>query len=112
MEIVATILVLLFIIFSLVIFAILQIQMAGIEVKDFWSFINANEELDKLYAFAKKYEKMSPQEQIIFLKAAEKMSDAFEKVPTIIWEDEYQKYRDVMDIYRDIKIKRWETNSK
>lgn len=112
MEIIATILVLLFIIFSLVMFAIVQIQMAGIEVKDFWSFINANQELDKLYAFAKKYEKMSPQEQIIFLKAAEKMSDAFEKVPTIIWEDEYQKYRDVMDIYRDIKVKRWEANSK
>ncbi len=112
MEIIATILVLLFIIFSLVMFAVIQIQMAGIEVKDFWSFINANQELDKLYAFAKKYEKMSPQEQIIFLKAAEKMSDAFEKVPTIIWEDEYQKYRDVMDIYRDIKVKRWEANSK
>jgi biopolymer transport protein ExbB/TolQ len=111
-EIIATILVLLFIIFSLVMFAVIQIQMAGIEVKDFWSFINANQELDKLYAFAKKYEKMSPQEQIIFLKAAEKMSDAFEKVPTIIWEDEYQKYRDVMDIYRDIKVKRWEANSK
>ena len=112
MELIATILVLLFIIFSLVMFAVIQIQMAGIEVKDFWSFINANQELDKLYAFAKKYEKMSPQEQIIFLKAAEKMSDAFEKVPTIIWEDEYQKYRDVMDIYRDIKVKRWEANSK
>lgn len=112
MEIVATILVLLFIIFSLIVFAIMQIQMAGIEIKDFWSFINANQELDKLYVFAKKYEKMSPQEQIIFLKAAEKMSDAFEKVPSMIWEDEYQKYRDVMDIYRDIKIKRWEANSK
>ena len=63
MEIIATILVLLFIIFSLVVFAVIQLQMAGIEVKDFWSFINANQELDKLYAFSKKYEKMSPQEQ-------------------------------------------------
>ena len=81
MEIIATILVLLFIIFSLVVFAVIQLQMAGIEVKDFWSFINANQELDKLYAFSKKYEKMSPQEQIIFLQAAEKMSDAFEKIP-------------------------------
>ena len=107
MEIISIILVLLFIIFSLIVFAVMQIQMAGIEVKDFWSFINANQELDKLYAFSKKYEKMSPQEQIIFLKAAEKMADAFDKVPSMIWEDEYDKYRDVMDIYRSIKIKRW-----
>ena len=112
MEIIAVMLVLLFIIFSLVVFAIMQIQMAGIEVKDFWSFINANQELDKLYAFAKKYEKMSPQEQIIFLSAVEKMSDAFDKVPSIIWEDEYQKYRDVMDIYKNIKMNRWISSSK
>ena len=107
MEIIAIILVLLFIIFSLIVFAVMQIQLAGIEVKDFWSFINANEELDRLYTFAKRYEKMSPQEQVIFLKAAEKMSDAFGKIPSIIWEDEYDKYRDVMDIYREIKLKRW-----
>ena len=107
MEIIAIILVLLFIIFSLIAFAIMQLQMAGIQVKDFWSFINANQELEKLYIFAKRYEKMSPQEQIIFLQAVEKMSDAFDKVPSIIWEDEYNKYRDVMDIYREIKVKRW-----
>jgi len=111
-EILATILVLLFIIFSLVVFAIMQLQMAGIEVKDFWSFINANQELDKLYAFSKRYEKMSPQEQIIFLQAAEKMSEAFDKVPSMMWEDEYQKYRDVMDIYKDIKMNRWISSSK
>ena len=112
MEIIATILVLLFIIFSLVVFAVIQLQMAGIEVKDFWSFINANQELDKLYAFSKKYEKMSPQEQIIFLQAAEKMSDAFEKIPSMMWEEEYQKYRDVMDIYKDIKMNRWISSSR
>ena len=107
MEIVAIILVLLFIIFTLIVFAIMQLQMAGIQVKDFWSFINANQELEKLYIFAKRYEKMSPQEQIIFLQAAEKMSDAFDKIPSMIWEDEYNKYRDVMDIYRKIKLNRW-----
>ena len=112
MEIIASILVLLFIIFSLVVFAVIQLQMAGIEVKDFWSFINANQELDKLYAFSKKYEKMSPQEQIIFLQAAEKMSDAFEKIPSMMWEEEYQKYRDVMDIYKDIKMNRWISSSR
>ena len=112
MEIIATILVLLFIIFSLVVFAVIQLQMAGIEVKEFWSFIYANQELDKLYAFSKKYEKMSPQEQIIFLQAAEKMSDAFEKIPSMMWEEEYQKYRDVMDIYKDIKMNRWISSSR
>lgn len=112
MEALAIILMLIVIIVSLIAFAIMQIQMVGIEIKDFWSFIKANEDLDELYVFSKKYNKMSPQEKVIFLTEAEKMSDAFEKIPSIIWEDEYAKYRDVMDIYRNIKIERWKQTSK
>ena len=111
MEAIAIILILIFIIVTLIAFAVMQINMAGIEVKDFWSFIKANEELDKLYLFSKKYNKMSPQEKIIFLQETEKMSNAFEKIPSIIWEDEYSKYRDVMDTYRDIKVDRWKDSS-
>ncbi|MBS5681429.1 MAG: hypothetical protein KHW52_01600 [Clostridium sp.] len=111
MEAIVVIGILIFIIITLIMFAIMQINMAGIEVKDFWSFIKANEELDKLYLFSKKYNKMSPQEKIIFLQETEKMSNAFEKIPSIIWEDEYSKYRDVMDTYRDIKVDRWKDSS-
>ena len=111
MEAIVVIGILIFIIITLITVAVMQINMAGIEVKDFWSFIKANEELDKLYLFSKKYNKMSPQEKIIFLQETEKMSDAFEKIPPIIWEDEYSKYRDVMDTYREIKIDRWKDSS-
>ena len=111
MEAIVVIGILIFIIITLIMFAIMQINMAGIEVKDFWSFIKANEELDKLYLFSKKYNKMSPQEKIIFLQETEKMSNAFEKIPSIIWEDEYSKYRDVMDTYRDIKVDRGKDSS-
>jgi len=107
MEAIVGIGILIFIIITLITVAIMQINMAGIEVKDFWSFIKANEELDKLYLFSKKYNKMSPQEKIIFLQE----TDAFEKIPSIIWEDEYSKYRDVMDTYRDIKVDRWKDSS-
>ena len=61
MHAIAVILILALIIIALIAFAIMQIKMAGIEVKDFWSFIKANEDLDKLYVFSKKYNKMSPQ---------------------------------------------------
>ena len=111
MEAIVGIGILIFIIITLITIAIMQINMAGIEVKDFWSFIKANEELDKLYLFSKKYNKMSPQEKIIFLQETEKMSNAFEKIPSIIWEYEYSKYRDVMDTYRDIKVDRWKDSS-
>ena len=111
MEAIVVIGILIFIIITLIMVAIMQINMAGIEVKDFWSFIKANEELDKLYLFSKKYNNMSPQEKIIFLQETEKMSNAFEKIPSIIWEDEYSKYRDVMDTYRDIKVDRWKDSS-
>ena len=98
---------LLFVIFLLAVFAIAQIRAAGMKVKDFWSFIEANEMLDKLYRFSKKYEKLSNQEQIIFLKEAEKVFDAFDKVPEILWEEEYQKYMEVLDKYKDVKMVRW-----
>ena len=111
MEAIVVVGILIFIIITLIMFAIMQINMAGIEVKDFWSFIKANEELDKLYLFSKKYNKMSPQEKIIFLQEAEKVSGAFEKIPSMIWEDEYSKYMDVMDTYREIKIDRWKDSS-
>lgn len=102
--------ILIVLIVSLVLFAIAQIKLAGIKVKDFWSFIEANQVLDKLYRFAKKYERLSSQEQLVFLEEAEKVFDAFGKVPDMLWEDEYQKYMDVLDKYKDIKVTRWSQN--
>ena len=102
--------VLIVIIFALVLFAIAQIKLAGINVKDFWSFIEANQTLDRLYAFSKKYEKLSVQEQLIYLKEAEEIFNAFDKVPNALWEDEYEKYNTVLEKYKDIKMLRWANN--
>jgi biopolymer transport protein ExbB/TolQ len=101
---------LIFVIFALCAFSVMQLKLAGLNVKDFWSFIEANQMLDKLYNFSKKYEKMSSQEQVIFLMEAEKVFDAFDKVPKIIWEEEYEKYMDVLNTYKDIKVLRWASN--
>lgn len=98
------------IVFTLICFAVIQIKLAGMNIKDFWSFIEANQMLDKLYRFAKKYERLSAQEQLVFLSEAEKVFDAFDKVPDMLWEDEYQKYMDVLDKYKDIKVARWSQN--
>lgn len=99
--------VLIFIIFALIAYAVLQIKMFGMNVKDFWSFIEANEMLDKLYKVAKKYELMNQQEQVVFLMEAEKVFNAFDKVPQVIWEEEYEKYSDVLNAYKNIKVYRW-----
>ena len=100
------------IIFGLVVFAVMQIKMAGLTVKDFWSFIEANQELDKLDKIAKKYEKMTTPQQIMFLKEAEKIFSAFDKVPVSIWEEETNKYQNVLEAYKDIKVMRWIENDK
>lgn len=110
MEILILIYILIFVIITLIIFAVMQLKMVGIKVKDFWSFIEANQMLDKLYAFATKYKRLSTQEQLIFLKEAEKVFDAFEKVPDMLWEEEYQKYMEVLNTYKDIRMLRWEGN--
>ncbi len=107
MEFVAIIYILLLLVVGLIAFSILQIRLAGIKIKDFWSFIQANQMLDKLYAFSKRCQNMSPQEQIIFLSEAEKVFDAFDKIPDMIWEDEYRKYSDVLETYKNIRVTRW-----
>ena len=99
---------LLLIIVMLIALAVFQIKMAGMNVKDFWSFIKANETLDKLYAFSKKYEKLTTNEQLVFLREAERDFDAFDKVPNVLWEEDYQKYMEVLSKYKDIRLVRWE----
>lgn len=107
MRLLALIFILLIFIGLLIFMAFQQMHNAGIKVRDFWSFIKANQNLDNLYNFAKKYEKMTPQEQIIYLAEAEKMFEAFDRIPESVWEDEHEKYAEVLDTYKDIKVMRW-----
>ncbi len=106
-ELITLIYVLIFGIIALIAYAIMQIKLIGLNVKDFCSFIEANEMLDKLYKVAKKYELMNQQEQVVFLMEAEKVFNAFDKVPQVIWEEEYEKYSDVLNAYKNIKVYRW-----
>ena len=108
MTIIALIYILIFIIILLVLMAVMQIKMAGMNIKDFWDFIQANDLLDRLYKFSKQYDKLNPQQQIIFLMEAEKVFSAFDKVPNMLWEEEYSKYIKVLETYKDIKLLRWE----
>ena len=113
MEILAVIIIILLLLIVLLsTIAVMQIKMAGMEVKDFWSFIKANDILDKLYIFAQKYDKLSPQEQIIFLEEAEKVFSAFDKVPDVLWEEDYHKYMEILNKYKDIKLIRWNQSKK
>lgn len=102
--------ILIFIIIALIAYSIIQIKLFGIKVQDFWSFIEANQTLDNLNGFAKKYDKMTSQEQIIYLVEAEKIFVAFDKIPADLWEEEYEKYKKVLNKYSDIKKYRWTQN--
>ena len=106
-TILVVIYILVFLIFALCLYAIMQIKLLGIKVKDFWDFIEANQMLDKLYRFAKQYQSMSAQEQVIYLSEAEKIFTAFDKVPEALWDEEYEKYKQVLKKYNDIKMFRW-----
>ena len=108
MEFVSIIFVLIIVIILLGLLAVAQIKMAGMKVTDFWTFIKANDTLDKLYAFCVKYDNLTPQQQIIFLKEAESIFSAFDKVPDALWEEDYQKYTEMKNKYKDIKMLRWE----
>lgn len=107
MVILAVIYVLLLVITALVGYTVVQIKLYGMKVKDFWTFIKAIQDLEVLYKFSKRYEKMTVEEQIIFLSEAEKMFQAFDKVPSQIWEEEYEKYSHILEVYKNIKMLRW-----
>ena len=85
----------------------LEIKSSGMNVKDFFAFIFAINDLDNLYMYSKYKVEMSESEQNAFLKEAEKVFDKFEKIPSIIWEDEYEKYTQVLDTYKSIRMLRW-----
>lgn len=110
MELLLVIYILVFVVFALALYSIMQLKLLGIKIKDFWGFIEANQMLDKLYHFAKQYQKMSPQEQVIYLSEAEKIFTAFDKVPEELWDEEYEKYKQVLKKYNDIKMFRWASN--
>lgn len=110
MELLFMIYVLVFVVFALSLYSVMQLKLLGIRVRDFWSFIEANQMLDKLYRFAKQYQRMSPQEQVIYLAEAEKIFTAFDKVPKELWDEEYEKYKQVLKKYNDIKMYRWASN--
>ena len=112
MDFMGMIYLLLFTIAILIGTSIFQIRMAGIKIKDFIGFIQANEMLDKLYKFSKRYNLMSPQEQVIFLSEAEKVFKAYDKIPSIVWEDEYRKYSEVLQTYQNIRVNRWSEKNK
>ena len=103
---------LILIIIGLVVFAVMQIKLAGIKVKDFMSFIQANQLLDSLYRISRKCDNLNTQEQLVFLMEAEKVFEAFDKIPTLVWEDEYRKYSQVLNTCKDIIVARWGSETK
>ena len=110
MELLVVIYILAFLIFGLVLYSVMQLKLLGIKIRDFWDFIEANQMLEKLYRFAKQYQKMSPQEQVIYLSEAEKIFTAFDKVPEELWDEVYEKYKQLIKKYNDIKMFRWASN--
>ena len=110
MTLIIIIYILVFAIFALCGYAVMQIKLAGMNVKDFWSFIEAKQILDKLYEFSQKYKTLNKQQQVVYLMEAEKVFTAFDKIPDIIWEDEFKKYDEVLKKYKEIKMERWISN--
>ena len=88
----------------------MQLRLLGIKVKDFWNFIEANQILDRLYEYSKKYNNLTQPEQILYLKQAEAIFEAFDKMPHEIWDEEYDKYLTILERYKEIKMMRWNSN--
>ena len=53
---------------------------------------------------------MTSQEQILYLREAEAIFNAFDKMPHEIWDEEYEKYITILEKYKEIKMMRWNSN--
>ena len=42
-----------------------------------------------------------------YICEAEKVFAAYDKIPSIIWEDEYRKYSEVLQAYQNVRVTRW-----
>ena len=107
MALIGISMVLMIIISALVVFALYQVKLAGMDVQSFYEFILANARLQKLYEFVQTYEKISLKDQMLFLDEAKAVFDAYEKVPTGLWEEDYNKYIRVLERYQKIRNNSW-----
>lgn len=85
----------------------IKIKLAGMNVMDFIKFITAIGDLDTLYKLTNNTDSMTTLEQAAFINMAEKIFKAFDKVPSMVWEEEYDKYNTVLEKYKDIRVSRW-----
>lgn len=96
-----------FLVISVFAMICIKIKASGMNIRDFFEFVLAINDLDNLYLYSKNKSNMTKSEQNIFLIEAEKLFSKFEKVPSIIWEDEYEKYEKVLETYKDIRLLKW-----
>lgn len=96
-----------FVVISVFAMICIKIKASGMNIRDFFEFVLAINDLDNLYLYSKNKSNMTKSEQNIFLIEAEKLFSKFEKVPSIIWEDEYEKYEKVLETYKDIRLLKW-----
>lgn len=106
----ASIIILLIIILVLIIVAKQLLLSMGIEVKDFIDFLKADQKIDKIYNLSKKYNSLSLNDKIMFLDESKEIFDSFSKVPDRLWDNEYNKYMDILDQYQKVKMENWKNN--
>ena len=96
-------------IISLLIAVYVKIQLSsiGLTISEFLDFIKANETLEKLEKKSHKADYFSETDRLTFLMESEEVFNVFDKVPSVLWEDLYPTYTNVLNTYRDIKMLRW-----
>lgn len=106
----ASIIILGILIFILVVVAKQFLLSMGLEANDFISFLKADQKIDKIYKLAKKYNSLKTSEKIMFLDESKEIFDAFSKVPDRLWDNEYNKYMEILDTYQNAKIDKWKNH--
>lgn len=100
------------IIIMLLIFAINFLKSMGIEVKDFISFVKADQKLQEIYKLSKEYNALSLEDKIYFLDEAQNIFESFSKMPDRLWENQYNEYMEVLEQYQKIKVDKWKNGGK
>lgn len=112
MEIILVVAIVLMIIIGvLAAFTLYNVNQAGMSANTFYNFILANVKLHKLYKFTLKYEKLTREDQLLFINEAKEVFDIYDKVPTLLWEEDYNTYMVVLDRYQKLRQEAWKNKT-
>lgn len=90
----------------------INIYTEGLTWSSIFKFLNATIKLDELAKQSNYYRNFNKEQRDNFLKDSQEVFDSFEGMPRMLWEEYDVTYSKLIDIYKSIRMLKWQEQSK